>query len=342
MSVKLKIIPFLFTIPLLLICLFPATSVAQIRVVVIPMGGEDAISHPVATTYTNTVGMQFNQLPAGSFIMGSPDATPGPAEPGRSIHWEEEHTVTLSKGFRMQVTEVTNAQWNAVVDHLGLKTNPSQSHSGVNYPVESVNWFEAAFFANHLSTMESLSQCYTLTGCTSTLGSGMECSLATVNANCTGYSLPTEAQWEYAARATTTKAYANPINFDDSDTETGNGFNGNLNTMGWYAYNRNMYNASSGGIAAYEDGTKPVATKQPNAWGLYDMHGNVWEWTEDWWAAYTGDVTDPTGPASGIDRVIRGGAWDSGAAGTRSAARYNPDPTWGGPILGFRLVLPPG
>ncbi len=326
-------------ITLSLACLFPATNSAQNQklVAVVPMGGEDAISHLVAKTFTNSIGMQFNELPAGSFTMGSPDNTTGPAEPGR-ISDEVEHIVTLNKAFRMQVTEVTNAQWDAVIADQGSGTNPSLSHSGANYPVETVNWFEAVFFANHLSGMESRSQCYILTGCTSTLGDDMECSSVTINASCTGYSLPTEAQWEYAARAGTTNAYANPINFVDSDTETGSGFNSNLNAMGWYIYNLAMENSDA--VTAYEDGTKPVAKKQANAWGLYDMHGNVFEWSQDWHAAYTGDATDPTGPASGSYRVLRGGSWSDFAWSTRSAGRYFVSPGLRSFTLGFRLALP--
>ena len=109
--------------------------------------------------------------------------------------------------------------------------------------------------------------------------------------------------------------------------------------MGWYAYNREMENGI--GTLAYEDGTKPVAKKQANAWGLYDMHGNVWEWNWDWFAPYSGNAeTNPTGPASGFSRVFRGGGWGSSASFARSANRFVASPSFRSNGLGFRLVLP--
>jgi len=123
------------------------------------------------------------------------------------------------------------------------------------------------------------------------------------------YRLPTEAEWEYACRAGTTGPYA-----------------GDLNDMGWYDEN-------SGGE------TRDVAQKQPNAWGLYDMHGNVWEWCSDWYGAYSGqDETDPRGPSSGSFRVVRGGSWSHWAGYCRSAFRDGSGPGYRGDGLGFRLL----
>ena len=311
-----------------------AQVLAHNKVVVIPMAGDDipAISHPVADTFTNSIGMQFNTLPAGSFTMGSPVS-----EPGRDSG-EVEHTVTLSKAFGMQITEVTNAHWNAVIVDSLLGSNPSTSHTDDSYPVETVSWFDAVFFANRLSLDEDRSACYSLNDISGTPGtSSLNITAITQNANCNGYRLPTEAEWEYAARAGSTKAYANPIGFDDSDTEISNGFNGNLNAMGWYTYNREMENGSA--VSAYADGTKPVAKKQANAWGLYDMHGNVFEWNWDWFDAYIGNATDPSGPASGTQRVMRGGGWTETARGARSGRRTQIAPVARVFVIGFRLVL---
>ena len=260
-------------------------------------------------------------------------------EPGRNTD-EIEHTVTLTQAFGMQVTEVTNAQWNDVIVDTELGVNPSTSHTADVFPVETVSWFDAIFFANRLSIDEGRSVCYSTSDVSGEPGSGA-LTIATVTpiASCTGYRLPTEAEWEYAARAGSTNAYANPIGFDSSDTEIGSGFNGNLHAMGWYGYNREIENGS--GVAAYEDGTKPVAKKQANAWGLYDMHGNVLEWNSDYFAAYSGNAeTDPTGPSSGSARVLRGGSWVSIASAARSAVRDSISPGIRSPILGFRLVLP--
>jgi formylglycine-generating enzyme required for sulfatase activity len=282
--------------------------------------------------------MTFNLIPAGSFTMGSP-----PTEPGRSSN-ETQHPVTLTKPFYMLITEVTNKQWNTLIFDTGLGARPSTSHTGDDYPVETVNWYEAAYFANRLSIIEGRTACYSLSGCNANVpGADMECTTVAISGTCTGYRLPTEAQWEYAARAGTSTAYANPVNFDATDTETGAGFNKNLDAMGWYSYNGAMQNVSA--VTAYEDGTKPVAAKQANLWGLYDMHGNVYAWCQDWWdgLAYSVDpVTDPTGNATGSHRVMRGGSWISNAVYVRSAYRARNMPGVRMNNLGFRLVLPSG
>ena len=139
------------------------------------------------------------------------------------------------------------------------------------------------------------------------------------------YRLPTESEWEYACRVGTTTAFAN-----GGITNVKCGFDPNLDTIGWYC-----------GNTGYK-GTHPVAQKNSNAWGLYDMHGNVWEWCQDWYGAYpNGSVTDPQGPSSGPGRIIRGGGWNGWARNLRSAERrydYSPAPT---NYLGFRLMRTP-
>lgn len=163
--------------------LLSLTAVAHNKVVVIPMAGDDipGISHPVAAPFTNSIGMQFNELPAGSFTMGSPSA-----EPGRGSD-EVEHTVTLTQAFGMQVTEVTNAQWNdVIVDPFGI--NPSSSHKGNNnYPVERVTWYDAVYFANRLSMAEDRSTCYIFSDILGEAGSDLSIATVTQNASCTGY-----------------------------------------------------------------------------------------------------------------------------------------------------------
>jgi len=190
----------------------------------------------------------------------------------------------------MQTTEVTQEQWKAV-----MGSNPSYFLSpGEDSPVEFVSWNDVQAFIIELNK----------------LGEGT-------------YRLPTEAEWEYAARAGSTTALAN-----GDITETYCGYDPNLDAMGWYCGN-------SG------DKKHSVAQKQPNAWGLYDMHGNVWEWCQDWYGTYPSSaVTDPQGPSSGSFRVFRGGSWSINALSCRSAYRFSFSPNLRKRNLGFRLVLP--
>ena len=216
----------------------------------------------------NGVEFAFRYCPPGTFTMGSPTT-----EEGRKGN-ETRHEVTLTKGFWMMETEVTQKQWKAV-----MGTNSSE-FKGDDLPVETVTWNDCQEFCKK---------------CTQ-LGLPVQ--------------LPTEAQWEYACRAGTTGAYA-----------------GSLDEMAWYGSN----SASK---------TYPVGTKKPNAWGLYDMHGNVWEWCADWDGSYpSGSVTDPAGPSDGSLRVYRGGSWSSDAGDCRSACRFYCVPGDRDSRLGFRGVL---
>lgn len=310
---------------LLTVLLFAVSAIAADKVVVVPLGGKKCTS-PTENSFTNTNGMTFNLIPAGTFTMGSPVT-----EPGRETE-EIQHQVTLTKSFYMQTTEVTQKQWEDLIGN-----NKVWGNAGDNYPRDYVNWYEAVYFANALSQSEGRSKCYTLNGCDSTEpGFHMVCSSVTINTGCKGYRLPTEAEWEYAARAGTTTAYANPVSFDATNEVIDNTFNSNLAAMGWYSWN------STNGYVA---GTKPVAQKQANRWGLYDMHGNLSEWCQDWYDAdYFTDPnssTNPQGPAGGTYRVIRGGHFFGWAKYERSADRdyQQPDESYHS-MQGFRLVLP--
>ena len=138
------------------------------------------------------------------------------------------------------------------------------------------------------------------------------------------FDLPTEAQWEYACRAGTTTALNN-----NKDLTTINGFCENLDEVGWYNKNSNGK-------------THPVGQKKPNYWGIYDMHGNVWEWCRDWYGEYgEADVKDPLGAFEGSFRVLRGGSWHFKALGCRSAIRNRNFPDKKSNRIGFRLAIVP-
>ena len=197
--------------------------------------------------------------------------------------------------------------------------------------IESVNWWEALFYANALSESEGLTACYVPSGCTGSAGSDLNCTGVTIqdgsgNAvttphQCEGYRLPTEAEWEYAARAGTTTALYS------GDITVRGGPDPNADAIGWYNSNANPYLP------------KAVRGKLPNAWGLYDMSGNVWEWTWDWMDDYpAGPVTNPTGPEQGLFRIIRGGGVGSSASDLRSAYRLNFEPDTRVYLIGFRLA----
>jgi formylglycine-generating enzyme required for sulfatase activity len=215
---------------------------------------------------------------------------------------ETEHSVTLTHDYVVSETEVTQAQFEAILGY-----NPSIFiDCGADCPVENVSWHMSAAYANAMSDAAGLSPCYACVG----TGSDVQCESSEAVYACDGYRLLTEAEWEGAARCGTDLLYAG------SD---------NINEVGWVGGN-------SGDL------THAVAGLAPNACGIYDMSGNVWEWTQDWYAAYeAGSATDPTGPASGTGRSVRGGGWDGGAPRARVSGRTEFYPDGANYYFGFRL-----
>ena len=270
--------------------------------------------------------------------MGSPENET--AEPGSSWNGNEtQHEVTLTKGFYLKATEVTQGEWKAAYGEW----NPSSFNGcGDTCPVEQVNWYETVAYANKLSVDGGLTPCYLFASvvcqqggnpspdtdyafCMDATHGGIDSATVTLNGDadptpyeCTGYRLPTEAEWEYAVRAgTTTGTYAGTSTTTDCTT------GGPLDAIAWFCGN-------AGGT------THPVGTKTANLWGLHDMLGNVWGWTGDWYASYAEPYTDPTGPSTGSYRVFRGGSWGNGAGNARAAFRNNNDPGVRYHFLGFR------
>jgi len=238
--------------------------------------------------------IRFRYIPAGNFMMGSPEN-----ESERAID-ESQHLVKLTKGFWMGETAVTQGQWKTLKG-----SNPSRfSSCGGVCPVEKVSWFDAVKYANTLSRKAGLGECYREEK--KHVGKGKW-----IWEGSQGFRLPTEAEWEYAARAGVVGRYAG-----------GN----DLSAVGWYKKN-------SGAT------THRVGVKMANAWGLFDMSGNVWEWVWDWYGDYPeGSVTDPRGPSSGSLRVLRGGSWFNFSRYCRSALRGDLSPDNRSYVLGFRLA----
>lgn len=236
---------------------------------------------------SSSIGAKFALIPAGTFMMGSPTD-----EPGRSSN-ETLHQVTISKPFYMQTTLVTQGQWKRV-----MGSNPSSfKKCGNDCPVEKVSWNDVQIFIRKLSQQESTDK----------------------------YRLPTEAEWEYAARAgTVTPFYTGKC----LSTDQAN-YNGDSPYPGCPKGKNREKTVRAGSFA-------------PNAWGLYDMHGNIYEWCQDWYGEYPqGNVTDPVGPATGSGRVIRGGYWRGQMGYCRSAYRDAITPSADSDIVGFRLVKTP-
>ena len=236
----------------------------------------------------------FRWCPEGTFMMGSPEN-----EKGRKQEENPSHVVTLTRGFWMLETEVTQEMWESVQGN-----NPSHFRDSKRLPVDSVSWDVCQEYIQKLNSIGVTPLGYK-------------------------FSLPTEAQWEYACRAGSTTSFC----FGEYSRSL-------LEQYAWYSgcWDRPEVSAIGRGKSGQ---THPVGTKRPNAWGLYDMHGNVSEWCSDWHSNYSGGAaTDPTGPSLGSKRVNRGGCWLSNAVACRSAFRSHKFASSDGDDgRGFRLAL---
>jgi len=238
------------------------------------------------------LGMRFRYVPAGTFQMGSPES-----EEGRGSD-ERQHKVTLTRGFWMGETEVTQGQWREL-----MRTDPSSfSRCGADCPVESVNWYEAVAFANALSAEAELEACYEGLG-----GKGM---VSFQGLDCQGYRLPTEAEWERAVRAGTSAARPGA----------------SLDGIGWYSGNS--------GLSTHRVGQK-VENRWGLHGVLGNVSEWTWDWYGDY---LQNTRVDPQGPEGGSSRVIRGGGWVSDARFCRSAYRGRWSPGSSNDYVGFRLA----
>ena len=273
---------------------------------------------------TDSIVGDLMYVPAGTFVQGSPADEP--------CRWgaETQFTHTLTRDLAVMATEVTQGMWAALrAMQPSLPNNPSFD-SGTERPVESVTWYEAVLFANLLSVQRGLTRCYyTDAGFTTPVtSSNYTTEPCYCNWNADGYRLPTEGEWEYFCRAgTTTPFWIAEPNYNE----------GNCG----YCSSGLLLNLESAAVfCVLDQGSAPVATKVPNPWGLYDTHGNVWEWCWDLYSEYypAGSATDYLGAAVGSLRVFRGGGWDYGARDCRSADRDFDGPDVRSYVLGFRLV----
>jgi formylglycine-generating enzyme required for sulfatase activity len=262
---------------------------------------------------TNSLKMELRLITAGVFQMGSPQT-----EPERHLCEGPRHKVHITKAFYLGVFPVTQRAYKAV-----MGKNPAffteRAGGGPDHPVEHVSWWDAVKFCEKLSILPEEQR------------------------EGRAYRLPTEAEWEYACRAGESTIF----HFDDALTSTQANFDGNfpyggagprsvLQRLGeflGFGGNRNR--------GPFLQRTSKVSTYAPNAWGLYDMHGNVWEWCADY---FTGEPYsprpqhDPQGPAQGEARVVRGGSWYVVAADCRAAARLGATPDERHSDLGFRVA----
>ena len=294
---------------------------------------------------TNSIGMKLVLIPAGEFMMGSGESAEDTAAFFNKTYGEDflkadffkdehpQHRVRITKPFYLGTYHVTRGQFRQFVADTGYKTdaekgekpgacgwNPDKKEFGFNekyswrnagfeqtdeHPVVNVSWNDAVAFCKWLSRKEGKT-----------------------------YRLPTEAEWEYACRAGTTTRY---YSGDDPETLAKVGNVADATVKAKFPDWKYTIKASDGYVF-----TAPVGQFKPNAFGLYDMHGNAWQWCSDWYGAdyyATSPADDPTGPDSGDVRVLRGGSWDSGPNDSRSAARYAElRRTTGHDVTGFRVA----
>jgi uncharacterized protein (TIGR02996 family) len=251
---------------------------------------------PCVPVWTNSLGMRFALIPAGTFLMGSPDS-----EQDRREDEGPQHEVEITSYFSLGIHPVTQEHYEKA-----MGKNPSyftrSKDGGPNHPVEQVSWEEVVEFCRKLSNRPAEKVAGRI------------------------YRLPTEAEWEYACRGGANSS--SPFFFGDSLSSTQANFDGN-----------HPYGGAAKG--PHLQRTSPVGSYKPNAFGLFDMHGNVWEWCQDWYDENYSKQSPRQGPQNGSYPMLRGGSWDDGAHYCRSAGRDRAGPGHRCSNIGFRVVCSP-
>lgn len=264
-----------------------------------------------SASLVNSAGMKLVSVKSGEFLMGSKN------EFGRWAH-EHQHKVRISKPYYIGAFEVTQGEYEKIMGNNPSYFAPSgggkEKVKGLDtgrLPVDSVSWAEAVEFCRKLSALAAEKEAGRV------------------------YRLPTEAQWEYACRAGT----ATPFHYGEQlDSKLAN-FDGNTPYLKRADVIKGIDPATIAG--PYLKRSAPVGSYAPNAWGIHDMHGNVWEWCSDWFSPVyykSSPEADPGGPEKGTRKVSRGGGWYYFAAGCRAASRYERDPGRKRNTEGFRVV----
>ena len=293
----------------------------------------EAVPEGVTNDLYKTTRILMRKIPAtgaGGFKMGSPSN-----ETGREAAREDWHDVVLTKDYYAGVYEVTQSQWQQVMgDVRPWPAKWSNNDYRLTRPVEQVSYYDIRENTNNTDDAA------VDWPANDEVTDGSFMGRLRSKTGLAGFDLPTDAQWEYACRAGTTGALNDgTVNITNSNSDA------RLDLLGRYQYDGGKVWDGTEWVDPATDCTAANATAEvgsyaPNAWGLYDMHGNVWEWCLDWYVGNlgTGPAEDPTGAVSGSSRVLRGGGWSSSASYCRSASRYIVGPSYRNYNIGFRLV----